>query len=170
MSKTHEDLIEVSKQVLGTLLDLMEVSGSIVHSVEEGEDDLKSITLNIEGEDLGILIGRRGQTLASLQYIVRVIIGNQIQVRPPLIVDVESYKERHYETLRALAWRIAEQVREKGESINLEPMTAFDRRIIHVTLANDMDVSTESIGEGEARRVIVLPKGQEIKPVKLRFS
>ena len=162
MSETHDDLIEVSKQVLGTLLDLMGVSGSIVHSVEEGEEDLKSITLNIEGEDLGILIGRRGQTLASLQYIVRVIIGNQIQVRPPLIVDVESYKERHCETLRALAWRIAEQVREKGESINLEPMTAFDRRIIHVTLANDMDVSTESIGEGEARRVVVLPKGQEI--------
>ena len=166
MPETHEDLIEVSKKVLGALLDLMGVSASIVHSVEfpveEGEEGPKSIALNIEGEDLGILIGRRGQTLASLQYIVRVIIGNQTQVRPPLTVDVEGYKERHCETLRALAWRMAEQVRERGESLNLEPMTAFDRRIIHVSLADDTDVSTESIGEGEARRVVVLPKGQEI--------
>jgi len=166
MSETQEDIIEIAKNVLGTLLDLMGISASIVQSAEfpiiEGMESDQSIALNIEGEDLGILIGRRGQTLASLQYIVRLIVGNQTSVRPPLTVDVEGYKRRQCETLQKLAWRIAEQVKVSGESVALEPMTAFDRRIIHLVLADDTDVSTESVGEGEARRVVILPKGQEV--------
>lgn len=165
MSETQEDIIEVAKKVLGTLLDLLGISASIVQSaefpIEVGMENAQSIALNIEGEDLGILIGRRGQTLASLQYIVRLIVGNQTRVRPPLTVDVEGYKQRQCEALRTLAWRIAEQVKVSGESLALEPMTAFDRRIIHLVLADDTEVVTESIGEGEARRVVILPKGQE---------
>lgn len=166
MSETQEDIIETAKKVLGTLLDLMGISASIVQSAESpivaGVEDTQSIALNIEGEDLGILIGHRGQTLVSLQYIVRLIVGNQTSARPPLTVDVEGYKQRQCEALRTLAWRIAEQVKVSGESVALEPMTAFDRRIIHLVLADDTEVVTESIGEGEARRVVILPKGQEV--------
>jgi spoIIIJ-associated protein len=117
-----------------------------------------SITLNVEGDDLGILIGRRGQTLSCLQYLVRIIVGHQEKVWLPIVIDVEGYKQRRCNALQALAWRIAEQVAQKKEPFALEPMTPFDRRIIHLALVDHPDVTTESRGEGEARRVVVIPK------------
>jgi spoIIIJ-associated protein len=112
--------------------------------------------LNIKGDDLGILIGRRGQTLASLQYTVRLIVAKRLQSRQHLSLDVEGYKERRYKSLHALALRIAEQVRTSGRPINLEPMPADERRIIHLALADDPRVTTESLGEGEYRRVAIV--------------
>jgi len=112
----------------------------------------------VRGEDLGILIGRRGQTLASLQYMVRLIVGHQAQAGLPIIVDIEGYKQRRYEALRELAWRIAEQVKVSKSPFSLEPMPAFERRIIHITLADSPDVTTESTGFGEVRKVVIKPK------------
>ena len=164
-AEERDKIAEVARDVLQKLLDLMEVSASITPSVGfliEGVEEAtsSSIVLDIEGEDPGILIGRRGQTLVSLQYVVRLIVGNQTGVRLPIIVDVEGYKRRRCEALQALAWRIAEQVRSNGEPFALEPMSAFDRRIIHLTLANDPDVATESTGVGEVRKVVILPETQ----------
>jgi spoIIIJ-associated protein len=113
----------------------------------------------VEGDDLGILIGRRGQTLSCLQYLVRIIVGHQKNVWLPIVIDVESYKQRRCNALQAMAWRIAEQVKQGREPFALEPMPAFDRRIIHIALADHPDVTTESSGEGEARRVVIVPKG-----------
>ena len=165
VSENKDDIDEVAKSVLETLLSLMEVSASVVPSAallpgggEEGATD--SITLEIEGEDLGILIGRRGQTLSCLQYIVRLIVGHQTKVWLPIIIDVEGYKRRRYDALQALAWRMAEMVKTRGEPFALEPMSAFDRRIIHLALADHPDVTTQSSGEGEARKVVILPKEQ----------
>jgi len=158
MSEQHGDLVEVAKGVLETLLSLLEIPASVESSTEGEEGDISPITLDVRGEDLGILIGRRGQTLASLQYMVRLIVGHQIQVGLPIIVDVEGYKERRYEALRKLAWRIAEQVRDSKSPFSLEPMPAFERRIIHITLADSPDVTTESTGFGEVRKVVVKPK------------
>jgi spoIIIJ-associated protein len=76
----------------------------------------------------------------------------------PIIIDVEGYKQRRYEALRALAWRLAEQVKVRGVPFSLEPMSAYERRIIHLALADHPDVTTQSIGEGEARKVVILPK------------
>ena len=158
------DIAEAARGVLETLLDLMGIPASIAPSPEftdEGEGKaISSIALNIEGEDLGILIGRRGQTLACLQYMVRLIVGNQMQTRLPIIVDVEGYKWHRCESLRALAWRMAEQVKVRGVPFTLEPMSAFERRVVHLALSNHPDVATESTGEGEARRVVILPKKQ----------
>jgi spoIIIJ-associated protein len=164
MPVPESDIAEVAKvaeDVLERLLTLMEVAGSIVpqdQPIVEGEEATTSIVLNIKGEDLGILIGRRGQTLACLQYMVRLIVGHQTKAWVPIIVDVEGYKQRRYEALRALAWRMAEQVEANGMPFTLEPMPAYERRIIHLALAEHPAVTTESIGEGEARKVVILPK------------
>ena len=162
ISGNQKDIIEVAKDVLEELLSLMDISAVVMPAPGfpvggEGET-ISSTALNIEGEDLGILIGRRGQTLASLQHIVRLIVGYQTQTRLPLIIDVEGYKRRRCEGLQALAWRIAEQVAASKMPFNLEPMTAFERRIIHLTLANHPDVTTESTGQGETRKVVILPR------------
>ena len=156
-AKKDNDITEVAKGILEELLVKMEVAASVVAETgpEAEEGEAAPITLEIEGDDLGILIGRRGQTLASLQYITRLIVGNQTQAWLPITVDVEGYKQRRYERLQALAWRLAEQVKTRGTPFTLEPMMAYERRIIHLVLVDHPDVTTESIGEGESRRVVI---------------
>lgn len=158
----ENEIAETARKVLETLLDRMDIQATVetVHGeLVEGKVGVpSSITLNVEGEDLGILIGRRGQTLSCLQYMVRIIVGHQEKVWLPIVIDVEGYKQRRCNALQALAWRIAEQVTQKKEPFALEPMPAFDRRIIHLALADHTEVTTESRGEGEARQVVIIPK------------
>ncbi len=162
MEENEREIAETARIVLEKLLDLMEITASVetIHGeLMEGKVGVpSSVTLNVEGDDLGILIGRRGQTLSCLQYMVRIIVGHQEKVWLPIVIDVEGYKQRRCHALQALAWRVAEQVAQKKEPFALEPMPAFDRRIIHLALVDHLDVITESRGEGEARRVIVVPK------------
>lgn len=152
------DVGEVAKGILEELLTRLGVDASVVSQpgspAEEGEA-ADPASLDIEGDDLGILIGRRGQTLASLQYIVRLIVGNKTEVWKPVVIDVEGYKQRRYERLQALAWRLAEQVKVREVPFTMEPMMAYERRIIHLALADHPDITTESTGEGEDRRVII---------------
>ena len=162
MPEKQSDIVETAKSILETLLSLMDISGSVALSAEFTDEDedgtTSSIGLDIEGEDMGILIGRRGQTLSSLQHIVRLIVGHQTQVRIPIVLDVEGYKRRRCEGLRVLAERLAEQVKVNRMPFTMEPMSAFERRVIHLVLADHPDVTTESTGMGEARRVVILPK------------
>ncbi len=153
MTDGESDLAEVAKQVLEALLAVMELDATVTKA------DAVPITLNINGEDLGILIGRRGQTLASLQYIVRLIVSHRAKTYLPIVIDVEGYKQRRYQALQALAYRIAEQVKVKRRPFALEPMPAYERRIIHLALADHPDVVTQSVGENEARKVVITPKG-----------
>jgi len=167
MEKSEEqgNIFETAQSVLETLLNLMGLDASVTPSAEftteDEEGTISSIGLNIQGEDLGILIGRRGQTLASLQYVVRLIVGYQTQVRLPIVLDVEGYKRRRCEGLRALAERLAEQVKHRRAPFTMEPMPAFERRIIHLALADHLDVTTESTGVGEMRKVVILPRDVE---------
>ena len=112
--EAYDSIYEAAREILQKLLELMDIEASINVSHEftatDDERNTTSVGLNIEGEDLGILIGRRGQTMASLQHIVRLIISHQKQVKIPVVIDVEGYKERRCEGLRALANRLAEQV------------------------------------------------------------
>ncbi len=164
MPEKESDIAGVAKDVLESLLTMIGVAASIVLQAKpfvEGEEGVTApITLDIKGDDLGILIGRRGQTLFCLEYIVRLIVGHQTKAWVPIIVDVEGYKQRRYEALRALAWRMAEQVKDEGTPFTLEPMPAYERRIVHLALAEHPDVTTESIGWGESRKVVILPKEQ----------
>ncbi len=162
MSDNQQEIYDTAKEVLETLLSMMGLKASIFPSDEftTTDDDgvLTSVGLNIEGEDLGILIGRRGQTMVSLQYVVRLIVSHKMQVQLPIVLDVEGYKQRRCEGLRSLAERLAEQVKNRKVPFTMEPMTAFERRIIHVTLADHPDVITESIGFGDGRKVVITPK------------
>jgi spoIIIJ-associated protein len=154
--------IEKAKNILKNLLDKMGFSSSIDVVIPENEfneeGEANPVIFNVTGDDLGILIGRRGQTLEALQYLVRLIASKETNSKVPIMVDIENYKQRHYDDLRILAHNVAEQVKTSRTSFRLEPMPAFERRIIHLTLANNPDVTTESTGEGEFRKVVVIPK------------
>jgi spoIIIJ-associated protein len=158
------ELEEAAVSVLKDLLSRLELEAEVVSEIRpplggaEGAPDV--INLNVKGDDLGILIGRRGQTLAALQHVVRLIVANQAKARVPIVIDVEGYKQRRYEALQALARRVAEQVKTRGRPFALEPMPAYERRIIHLTLADDPDVATESTGDGEVRKVVIVPRKQ----------
>jgi len=162
-AEKESDAAEATKSILETLLSKMGVPATVmpcIEPLEEGEiGTATNIAFDIKGDDLGILIGRRGETLACLQYIVRLIMAQQTKVWLPIFIDVDGYKERRYGALRSLALRMAEQVKVKRTPFTLEPMPAYERRIIHLTLADNPDVTTESIGIGEARKVVILPKG-----------
>ena len=154
-----KDVADVAKGVLEALLERMGITASVVLGDKApAEGDASIIKLDVKGEDLGILIGRRGQTLTSLQHIVRVIVAHQTAARVPIVIDVEGYKQRRYEALQALAWRVAEQVKAKGRPFTLEPMPAYERRIVHLALADQPDVTTESVGDGDERKVVIMPR------------
>jgi spoIIIJ-associated protein len=108
---------------------------------------------------MGILIGRRGETLSCLQFLTNLIVGRKLQYWPRVVVDVEGYRMRREEYLRSLARRVAERVRMRHQAITLDPMPANERRIVHLSLRSSPYVGTESIGEGEDRRIVVSPKG-----------
>ena len=150
------DAVEVAKEVLETLIKLMKITGEV--SVLQATTGELPVTINIEGEDLGVLIGRRGQALASLQYIVRLVVAEKLKVWVPINVDIAGYKKRRYEFLQDLALRLAEQVKRSRRLIMLEPMPADERRIIHIALTDHPDVTTQSMGEGDMRKVAILLK------------
>jgi spoIIIJ-associated protein len=156
------DIAEAAKGVLETLLAQMGLVASVTSQIKPpvggGREGSPIIALNVTGGDLGILIGRRGQTLVALQYVVRLILAHQAKARVSVVIDVEGYKQRRYEALQAFALRVAEQVKTNKRAFALEPMPAYERRIIHLTLAGDPDVTTESTGEGETRKVVITPK------------
>ncbi len=112
--------------------------------------------IDLAGEDSGLLIGRRGQTLQALQFLVNLIVRKQFEgVR--VVLDVENYRQRRESQLRDMATKVAERVAQTGRSITLEPMSPADRRIIHTSLTDHPGVSTESTGEGEGRKVTIMP-------------
>ena len=153
LTPPEEDVVKVVTEVLGTLLRLMGVTGR----VEVLSDEIP-VTLNIEGDDLGILIGRRGQTLASLGHITKLIVAARLKAWLPLNVDVAGYKKRRQDSLQRLALYLAEQVKSRHRAITMEPMPPAERRVIHLSLADHPDVVTNSIGEGENRKVVILLK------------
>ncbi|MFC1993599.1 RNA-binding cell elongation regulator Jag/EloR, partial [Chloroflexota bacterium] len=160
--KKGNAMAEAAKDILEELLAAMGVTASVeLQSVPSGRGKKKDetpIAFNITGEDLGILIGRQGQTLSCLQYIVRIILAHKTDTWVPMVIDVEGYRERRDAALQDLALRMVEQVKVRGVPFTLRPMSAYERRIIHLTLAEHPDVTTESTGEGEARRVVISPR------------
>jgi len=150
------DAVEVAKEVLETLINLMKITAEV--TVLQANTGELPVTLNIEGEDLGVLIGRRGQALASLQYVIRLIVAEKLKVWVPINIDIAGYKKRRYELLQDLALRLAEQVKRSRRLIMLEPMPADERRIIHLALTDNPDVTTQSMGEGDMRKVAIILK------------
>jgi spoIIIJ-associated protein len=157
----QDEMYEAAREILEKLLQLMDIEARVIpseeFSVNTDEGITTSIGLNIEGDDLGILIGRRGQTMGALQHIVRIIMAHKMDIRIPVVIDVEGYKHRRCEGLRALAVRLADQVKTRKIPFTMEPMSAFERRVIHLALADRKDVVTESTGMGMNRKVVIKP-------------
>jgi len=159
---TEQELAEAAKvgeAVLRKLLQSMGIRATIsAQPAPKQSGEPQHWTLDVRGGDLSELIGRRGETLAALQYLTRLITSRQIGRRAYLVVDVDGYKARREEMLRRLAFRMAEQAIQRGRTVSMEPMPPHERRIVHLTLKDNPNVSTESVGEGENRKVTIVPR------------
>jgi spoIIIJ-associated protein len=154
-----DDDAQVGLATLQELLAKMQIDASVsVYRAPVSSGEITPWVLQIRGRDLGMLIGRRGETLAALQYITRLIASRELQRRANIVIDVEGYKTRREEMLRRLATRMAEQAVQLGRTVALEPMPPYERRIVHLALRDNPQVRTESTGEGEHRKVTIIPQ------------
>ncbi|MCQ3932319.1 MAG: hypothetical protein DPW16_17860 [Chloroflexi bacterium] len=163
-----EDESELPQDVRMGLATLREILGhmqidasvTVERSLEETDAEAETAPwiLHVHGEDLGLLIGHRGETLSSLQYLTRLIASRDLQQRADFIIDVENYKGRREMLLRKLAHRMAKDAVRRRRTVELEPMPPHERRIIHLALKDRDDVYTESVGEGNRRKVTIVPK------------
>ena len=159
--QTDNDVVEEACNILDNLLKLMSIQASVNWRPPETPGDglgQAQAVLEVQGDDLGILIGRRGETLASLQYVVNLILSRKFKAFQPISLDVDGYRKRREESLKGLALRMAERVKATGETITLEPMPPNERRIVHLALAQDPAVVTVSLGEGDHRKVAISPR------------
>lgn len=158
---------QIARRILEDLLEHMDIHGYVtaVRATVPGQrgEPEDTITLHVEGADeeaMGLLIGRRGETLRSVQFMVNLLVSRKVQKWPQVVVDVGNYRQRRQESLEGLARRMAERVRQSGRPLTLEPMGAYERRIVHLALRADPTVYTESSGEGEHRKVVIYPAKQ----------
>jgi spoIIIJ-associated protein len=157
--ETTEDDASVGKAVLTTLLDKMGFKAKIsVRRAEAQQNETAPWILDVNGAHMNVLIGRRGETLAALQYITRLIASRQLQRRANIVVDVGGYKVRRSQRLRELAIRMADQAVRQNRTVTLEPMPPNERRIVHIALRSRDDVFTKSVGDGDSRKVTIVPK------------
>lgn len=159
---TFDDAAEdaqVAKTVLDEMLKHMEIESEVqilrADSTRAGEN--VHWILNVVGKGMNRLIGHRGETLSSLQYLTRLIVSRQLQRRANIIIDAGGYKAKRSDRLRQLANRMADQAVRQGRMVTLEPMPPHERRIIHLTLRKRPDVTTKSVGEGKNRKVTITP-------------
>lgn len=152
------DDVVFAQETLETLLKLMDVEATTSVRAPETPGDgagLVKAVLDVNGDDLGVLIGRRGSTMGALQYLLNVMVSRRFKGNAPFGVDVEGYRQRREKALEDLAFRMADRVRSSGRSVTLEPMAANERRIVHLALAKDPTVMTSSMGEGDRRKVAI---------------
>ena len=151
------EVVRVGYDVLSTLLGKMGVTAD-VYLRDPYTGDEEGPVFEVEGEDSGLLIGTRGETLRALQFIVSFLVSRRMGERTNLMVDVEGYQQRRYNSVANLARRVAQRVAQSGRSIPLEPMPPNERRQVHMALADHADVVTESDGYGDGRKVVIHPK------------
>jgi spoIIIJ-associated protein len=150
--------VDFAAQVVDDLLQILDISAEInIREPLTAGDGLGAVlaVIDISGDDLGLLIGRKGDTLVAMQYLVNLIVTRRYPGRGGVSIDVEHYKHRREEQIVSLARRMADRVRQTGAPITLEPMSAAERRIVHLVLADDPELATNSIGEGEHRKVVI---------------
>ncbi|HBX23903.1 MAG TPA: protein jag [Desulfotomaculum sp.] len=142
-----------ARDMLNNVMQVMKLDVDI-EMIEKNE----RILININGPDLGILIGRRGETLDALQYLVNLSANKNAEKRKRIIIDIEGYRRRREETLMKLALKLADKARQRGRNVVLEPMNSMERRIIHTALQERDDIYTFSEGEEPYRKIIISPK------------
>jgi spoIIIJ-associated protein len=154
-----DPLLDRTESVISKLLHLLNLEAQVsAHYGERDRDGRRNVHVDIRGNDLSILIGRRSETLNAFQYIASLIVGKEIQDWVQLVIDVEGYRERREKQLIQMAKRMADQVAKSGRRQTLEPMPSAERRIIHIALRDHPDVITESTGDDPHRKVTIVPK------------
>jgi spoIIIJ-associated protein len=151
--ETGVDVLTYAKTALERIIAGITDSAQVEGRVEGG-----TIYLNIKGDGSGLLIGRHGQTLDALQYIVGRIVGKQLGEKRMVVVDTERYRERRQESLEQVSRRMAEKAKSTGRPVSLQPMSASDRRIVHLALKHDREIETRSEGEGGMRSIRIIPR------------
>jgi spoIIIJ-associated protein len=153
--------VSQGKELLQGLVDRMNLRARVevvAQSDAEADEGERVQVLNIVGEDLGVLIGRQNEVLSALELITRLMVNQRVHARSDFIVDVNGYRAKRAESLRKLALRMAEQAVETGRTEVLEPMPPAERRIVHLALRDHPKVTTQSVGEGDRRKVTIVPK------------
>ena len=155
----HDELLDKAEAIISKLIHHMGMRAQVsAHYGDDDQPDRRSIYVDIRGDDLSSLIGRRAETLVAFQHVASLMIGKEIQQWVQLIVDVEGYRSRREKQLQQLARRMAEQVIKTGRKATLEPMPSSERRVIHIELRGHPAVTTESVGEEPHRKIVILPK------------
>lgn len=158
--QNEDQVIRASREIVKDMLEKMKVTAKVsaryTEPVEPGDE--KQVQVDINGEDLSILIGRRSETLNALQYISSLIVSKKMEEWVPLVIDIQGYRLRRTRQLQQLARRMADQAVHTGRRQTLEPMPANERRIIHMELSSHGEVLTESTGEEPNRKVTIVPK------------
>ena len=167
-AKAPAEVSSLAQEALETLLKAMAVqvtlqSRPVPEPAPEGQF---TAAFEIVGEDSGLLIGRRGDTLASLQFLVNFMLSRKLKSKVVVNIDVEGYRERRVQAIKSLTLRMADKVNASGRPITLEPMPARERRIVHITLADNPHVTTQSVGDGEGRKVVIMPRKPAGPPVR----
>ncbi len=148
-----ENDLAVAKDALEKLLSLISIEATVTSAQQNGR-----ITLSIEGDSSGLLIGRRGRTLDALQYIVNKIANKALQKHLQILVDSENYRQRRSETLTQMARKMGEKAKKTRKPVATNLLNPHDRRIVHLTLRDDKEVDTRSRGEGILKKVVIIPK------------
>lgn len=152
---TDDDLDLIADTAIAYIRDILGYFGENAVSVDEYDGDDGELILDVSGGDLAVLIGRHGRTLEALQMVVSSYMSNKLKFHFPIVVDIEGYKGRRREKLQSLARSSAARAKKQKGSVSMAPMNAYERRIVHMTLADDEEVTTHSVGEDPDRRVVV---------------
>jgi spoIIIJ-associated protein len=148
--------IEIAKQLTIGLLERMGVKAEVEGFLKEG-----NLYLEIKGDQEGILIGKHGRTLESLQMLVNRMVNKQLKSSMRVLIDIDDYRKRRADSMAKMAQRLGERAKRTGHSQTVGPLNAHDRRIIHITLKEDPSLKTESLGEGELKKVKIIPMEKE---------
>ncbi len=151
--ESDADMLPQAQELLEQMLELMGEKATVEGRVDEEE----RLNLSIDAEDAGLLIGKQGQTLEALQYLLTKMIAKKARRKVRVFIDIESYRARHQASLTQLALKSGEKAKKSGRSITLNPMNPHDRRIVHLALQGDKDIKTMSRGEGLYKKVVVYP-------------
>jgi spoIIIJ-associated protein len=157
--EAHDPVLETAESVVSKLIHLLGLEAQVAARFDgDDREGRRSIHVDVRGRDLSVLIGRRAETLNAFQYIASLIVGKETKQFVQLTVDVEGYRSRREKQLRQMAQRMADQALKMGRRVTLEPMSAAERRIVHMELQEHPAVTTESMGEEPHRKVTIVPK------------
>lgn len=150
-------MVEKAKTALAEILNLMGMNASVE---QKAGGDADEIVLEVKSDNSGLIIGRKGQTLEALQYLVSRIAGERpVSEAPHIVIDIENYHQRRRQTLQDMALRLGEKAKRQRKTVTIDALSAADRKIVHAALQDDPWLTTRSLGQGAYRRLLIIPEG-----------